>query len=400
MSNLANNECNSFVAVVDVHSASGSMPPTAVLPISDPCTGEKRQYLAHKPVMELNSQQQHIYEVQSLPHPRSSRSAYSSFFINSRVVSNPHLHLVTPIDPLYLLLPYFETGDKWQPWNQIAQAKNIPSEIMNAIKTDQLKHFFMVNDSYGDDMILYKFKREKALEWLEKKMERVEIFVMKQFLSKKKKDKIHEVENGGAFSSSFHLSDSVGRQESDVTPSKNDKTTKCIEELTPSNKELVHRSAAQVICEYLPDNWQIDFLTKQGLTANALSKKKQKSNSACGSIEQKSNVEVVTPPSTSSKRPFMSESKISEADKLMQYTMGNDGIESEEKSSKKKRETQKSVGLKRLSKVNTKGEIHIPSLKCEYLQLFRLSQMNLLSLPFTGMKSMTSFFSVKANKKA
>lgn len=360
MGNLANEECNSFVAIVDNHRSPGStMPPSSVLPILDPCTGDKRQYLGQKAVKK-NTELRHIYEVQSLPHARSSRSTYGSFFIDSHVVSNPNLHLVTPMDPLYLLLPYFEAGDKWQPWNQIAHSKNIPSEILQAINTDQLRHLFKVNDSLGDDMILYKFEKEKALKWLNKKMQKVQNFLAGQFLSNEKNEKNHEIKNVGAFSSSFHLSESSEQNDSVIIPNKqNDIASNGVRDLAPSEKEMVHRSAAQVICEYLSDQWKGHFLTNRGLAPRSLSEKKQKSNTTeSPTTDRKTNLEVVTPTSTSSKRPYQSGSIMSEADKLMQYTMGTNEADTQEKSSKKMKEMPKSVGLKRLSKVNTKGALY------------------------------------------
>jgi len=289
------------------------------------------------------------------------------------------------VDPLYLLLPYFQNEEKWQPWTQIAQAKNIPSEIMTVIKPDQLKHFFLINDSYGDDMILYKFKKEKVLEWLTKKKKRVQAFLTNQFMANKTKElklsNDFQNSDGGAFSASFHLPD----QDSIVTPSKVDGIEPRLEpgsssmtnnglKSNSSDGEYIHRSASQIICEYLPDDWQRDFLNECGLTTNDLSKKKKNADAMKGTVtsfqNEESSVDVVTPPSSSKRiAAITSDSGMSEADKLMQYTMGNLDNGNEEKNSKKRKDAPKSMGLKRLSKVNTKG-----------------------------MKSMTSFFSV--NKKA
>ena len=370
-------ESKPMVAIFDSRGGGSSTAPTSIVSMSDPCSGNTRQYLTHK-LRKTNSKtdgngkksqdQSGIYEIQSLPHPRSE--TYSSFFVDSRVVSNPHLHLVTKIDPLYFLLPYFENEEKWQPWNQIVQAKAIPSEVINRIDMAQLKHLFLVNDSYGDDMILYKFKKEQGLDWLKKKMNRVEDFLQLQVLLQDKRIEEKE-ENGGAFNTSFHLSSNSGHGgDCSSTPCANNEKS-----LTSSQKALVKQSAVQVICEYLSDRWQVEFLKSQSMTRECLATRFQKKMavSTPKPIEKSSNtsVEVTPPPSTSAlKRPF-SEPKMSEADKLMQYTLGNVGGEStEQQNAKKAKESAQSMGLKRLSKVNTKG-----------------------------MKSMTSFFTAKPKKK-
>ena len=378
-------ESKPMVAIIDGRGGGSSTAPTSIVSMSDPCSGSTRQYLTHK-LRKTNSKtadgygrktqdQPGIYEIQSLPHPRSE--TYSSFFVDSRVVSNPHLHLVTPMDPLYFLLPYFETEEKWQPWNQIVQAKAIPSEVINRIDMAQLKHLFLVNDSYGDDMILYKFKKEQGLDWLKKKMNRVEDFLQLQVLLQDKRIEAKE-ENGGAFNTSFHLSSNSahgGDCSSSSTPSATSESANNEKSLTSSQKALVKQSAVQVICEYLSDRWQEEFLKSQSMTRECLATRFQKkiAVSTPKPIEKCSNtsVEVTPPPSTSAlKRPF-SEPKMSEADKLMQYTLGNVGGEStEQQNAKKAKEAAQSMGLKRLSKVNTKG-----------------------------MKSMTSFFTAKPKKK-
>ena len=396
---MSANESKPFVALIDEH-ATGFLP-TSILPISDPCTGEKRQYLTNQVVASMNIPiktklpSQRIYEVQNLSHSRSHASTdadYASFFVDSRVVSNPRMHLVTPVDPLYFILRFFEKEDKWQPWNQIVQEKCIPPEVLNSIDASQLKHIFALNDSYGDDMILYKFKKQKALSWLKKKMNNVEKFLTKQLILEKLNRKICEEEKGGAFSSSFRLSENAQELEgANCTPQKNDGSTNSSErKINKNEKCLIHQSAVQIICEYISEKWQSEFLEIEGLASNDISKTERKNVNAKSS-EKNSNAKIVSPTSTTITRSF--ESKISEADKLMQYTMGSGGVESAEKTSKKRKQTQKSVGVIRLAKVNTKGEK-----TCNHFFAMHFISDFLLT-HFLGMKSMTSFFSAKKKKK-
>ncbi len=440
-----------FVALVDNSTATTPNHATGrqheVLSLRDPVTQQNRQYIHSQNRTGTNTTctNSQICEVQNVAHSKSRD--FSSFFVGSRVISNPSLHLVTPVDPLFFLLPYFEPTvsenpnqqdnagtdvvvHKWQPWDQICSSKNIPLTVLDALKTrssssstgvdggagtdvgticsqpPQLGHLFAINDQYGDDMILHKFQNDKALSWLKKKMARVELFLRAQMILEKKK---HEEllkklrYEGGAFSSNFYHAESEEKDAtitktteataetvSKTSDSENGKDKEQKQVLTTNEKATLSKQAAQIICEYLSLYWQKEFLTYINFTEDVLYGNRKKNKSTTSKTNESLSTGVsnkgltssppasksgasatVTPPSSKGTKRSLYESNMSEADKLLQYTMGVGNSSSTDKNGKEKKKfTAKSVGLKRLEKVNTKG-----------------------------MKTMSSFFSVKKKLK-
>ena len=365
-----------IVAVIDHRNENGgskALSTTAatlafqVCPLQDPCINEEtRQFLSNNDstVSPSNSNQiTRIFEVQSISHPKSLDHA--SFFVSNRVISNMDLHVVTPVDPLYLLLSHFHDEEKWQPWDQLVQSKSIPQIVLKGIEQDktQLKHFFEINDSYGDDLILYKFKHDLVLSWLQKKVDRIKAFLTLQMEITQEKE---QGQNIGAFSSSFHLShtqktgDSSESSEtlpSSLTPSSQSDTTLCRTE----DSILLTKSAAQIISEYISPFWQTKLLERLELSEHDLYPVKMSSVSGIESDSQTCTSHTVTPPSSSSssmsQKRSLHQVNMSEADKLMQYTMGESGSASGEndKVPKKKKIEVQTSALKSLKKVNTKG---------------------------------------------
>jgi hypothetical protein len=363
-----------IVAVIDHRNENGgskALSTTAatlafqVCPLQDPCINEEtRQFLSNNDptVSPSNSNQiTRIFEVQSISHPKSLEHA--SFFVSNRVISNMDLHVVTPVDPLYLLLSHFQDEEKWQPWDQLVQSKSIPQIVLKGIEQDktQLKHFFEINDSYGDDLILYKFKHDLVMSWLQKKVDRIKAFLTLQMdIVQEKK----QFQNIGAFSSSFHLShtqktedssESSETSPSSLTPSPQSGTTLC----HPEESILLTKSAAQIISEYISPFWQTKLLERLELSEHDLHPVKMSSVSGKESYSQSCTSHTVTPPSSSSmsQKRSVHQVNMSEADKLMQYTMGESvsaSGENDKVPKKKKIEVQTSA-LKSLKKVNTKG---------------------------------------------
>jgi hypothetical protein len=380
-----------FVAIIDNRDgeskASCATLAFHICPLQDPCCSTSnstsneettpRQYLSNnEPNMNPSNANQatRIFEVQSISHPKSLEHA--SFFVSNRVISNMDLHVVTPVDPLYLLLSHFKDEEKWQPWDQLVQSKSIPQIVLKGIEQDktQLKHFFEINDSYGDDLILYKFKHELVLSWLQKKINRIQTFLTLQLDIAREKEQMEQRNNIGAFSSSFHLSHITEKTEESetseasshppsLTPSSQSDTT-----INPEDQRILKKSAVQIICEYLSPFWQTKLLERLELAEGDLHQVKTNVGRNESNISQQTcppSTHAVTPPSSSSELSMNSQKRslhqvnMSEADKLLQYTMGESAGASGEVDkgveAKKKKLEAKTSNLKRLEKVNTKG---------------------------------------------
>lgn len=371
----------------------------SILQMNDVCdqTQKQRQYLLTSS-SHSNSTKNDIYEVQNITHSKSSN--FSSFFVGSRVISNPSLHLINRVDPLFFLLSYFnidtnnnnEQSQKWQPWNQICENRNIHHTVRQILQHDksQLRHFFHINDSLvlsqddnNDDLILYKFQSDKALKWLNAKIRKVETMLEKQYKARRTyEERIRQTEkdgnNHGAFSSSFVLSkNNCDKQSSDnlnedsmidqiheenkICEEKQSEDTKSKEmdiSLSSEEQRQLLKSSIQVVCEYISPSWQSKLLEYLKLDIDVIlstSKSKQEKKETKDNSNP-NNHPTVTPALSSS--PLFNEGKMSEADKLLQYTMGSGtGTSTNDDSNDKKRKINdaKSVGLKRLQKVNTKG---------------------------------------------
>lgn len=95
-----------------------------------------------------------------------------SWFIDDNVKSDGKLHLSTPFDPIFLILPYLRKVQQAQPLEQCLWDQDFP-EISRLKQCQNLK-LTLVADRKGDESLqAYKYNEEKTLTWLKKKVERV-----------------------------------------------------------------------------------------------------------------------------------------------------------------------------------------------------------------------------------
>eukprot|EP00559_Dactyliosolen_fragilissimus_P002851 CAMPEP_0184859516 /NCGR_PEP_ID=MMETSP0580-20130426/4487_1 /TAXON_ID=1118495 /ORGANISM="Dactyliosolen fragilissimus" /LENGTH=403 /DNA_ID=CAMNT_0027356161 /DNA_START=54 /DNA_END=1265 /DNA_ORIENTATION=- len=338
-----------------------------IVTLSDPFDGQDRQYL----LIDNN-----IIEIHSTPH---SSQKYSSYFVGNRVISNGNLHLMNRVDPLYFLLQSLYKNlncgvnknskeilndklSKWQPIDQIFSL--LPTEVRstlylneesNDIDIKQMKNLFDVSDQFGEDLILYKFDLTKVMVWLSKKydivrntLERIEterkIFSISKCKSNSCPDVIKGSEGGskGAFSSSFIMEDDIvikSRDTLNENPIKMSEKSKQQEVSLNASSNLnqkemlkVHMSAVQIVCQYLNKHLREKFL----LYIN------QRNSSQLRTSEE----------DLWSKKIDKTNKQVIEVENLQHesQTIFEHGT-----SITKKSVIEKSAGLKRLMKVNTKG---------------------------------------------
>lgn len=330
-------------------------------------------------LLSSRTKQLSIHEIQTvLPHS----GKFASHFVGSRIISNPLLHVTTRVDPLFFALARLGGAgrpEKWQPIDQTLA--HVPSTIMTVLhlptslasngvgQIGQLSHLLDVSNMCGGDLILCKFSKERTLKWLVAKFER-SVEVLRRRLSDKKrrasKKSYGQRTRGesGAFSSSFSLAESEGPNDaestrSDATKDSNGEKREIISfDLSKEEEQSISVDALQLVCDYLSTEWKENLCKEVGLThGNLIGKKK---------IEP-------SPTSDGQKKTVISGEKRArgqeDADALLQYTTGSNDLKAITRE-KKQKCVAKSVGLKRLAKVNTKG-----------------------------MKSMTSFFGTNLKKK-
>ncbi|KAK0078998.1 hypothetical protein PV325_001865 [Microctonus aethiopoides] len=95
-----------------------------------------------------------------------------SWFIDDNVKSDGKMHLSTPIDPIFLVLPYLRKSQHVMPLDQCLRDEDYP-ETQRLLRCQNLK-LSLVADRRGDESLqAYKYNEEKTLAWLQKKVERV-----------------------------------------------------------------------------------------------------------------------------------------------------------------------------------------------------------------------------------
>jgi len=339
-------------------------------------------------LLSSRTKQLSIHEIQTvLPHS----GKFASHFVGSRIISNPLFFALSRVDPLFFALAHFQRviaaktlGDagqleKWQPIDQTLA--HVPSIIMKVLhlptslasngvdQIGQLSHLLDVSNMCGGDLILCKFSNERTLKWLVVKFER-SVEALRRRLSDKKrratKKSYGQRTRGesGAFSSSFSLAESEGPHDaasrrSDATKDSNGGKREIIRfDLSKEEEQSISVDALQLVCDYLSTEWKEKLCKEVGLTNGDLIGKKKIKPSPTSDGQKKTVI-------NGQKRARGQE----DADALLQYTTGSNDLKAITRE-KKQKCVAKSVGLKRLAKVNTKG-----------------------------MKSMTSFFGANLKKK-
>ncbi|OXU18409.1 hypothetical protein TSAR_003090 [Trichomalopsis sarcophagae] len=95
-----------------------------------------------------------------------------SWFIDDNVRSDGKMHLSTPIDPIFLILPYLRKSQQVMPLEQCLRDEDYP-ETTRLVKCQNLK-LSLVADRKGDESLqAFKYNEDKTLSWLRKKVERV-----------------------------------------------------------------------------------------------------------------------------------------------------------------------------------------------------------------------------------
>lgn len=330
-----------------------------------------------------------IHEVQII---KANNGKYASYFIGSRIISNPNLHISTRIDPLFFVFAHFHrqainngsssSNRQWLPWEQALA--DISPHVLQALNVDlssssldiddacgQLKHLLEVSD-YGDDLLLCRFDNDKALHWLVQKFNKAKGAMCQRLIEKKKRNvtSIKRNTESGAFTSSFTVEE---EEKEEVGPSvnvdedcKGDETGNVGEKevadwsiLTKEEEVSISVGALQLICEYLSTEWRVTLSKEVGLTkAQWMGKKCRKSNTSSITNKEEKEKEECTGEKRS-RSAWEGSIGQEDADALLQYTQGIGAgkAASVTPGEMKKKELYKaqSVGLKKLAKVNTKG---------------------------------------------
>ncbi|XP_044524880.1 ribonuclease H2 subunit B [Gracilinanus agilis] len=129
--------------------------------LHNPCTGEAALYL-------FNTNAQQLFEVKAF------HEEYHSWFIGQTVQHDGRLLLVTPMDPLFMVLYYLIKAEKeqgkFQPLDQIVIDPEFPScsMLLQCANLRLFLHHVTEEKEIGNKKF-YKYSKEKTLKWLNKK---------------------------------------------------------------------------------------------------------------------------------------------------------------------------------------------------------------------------------------
>ncbi|XP_020825618.1 ribonuclease H2 subunit B isoform X2 [Phascolarctos cinereus] len=130
--------------------------------LHNPRTGEAALYL-----FDTNAQQ--LFEVKAF------HEEFHSWFIGQTVQHDGRLLLVTPVDPLFMVLYYLIKAEKeqgkFQPLDQVVIDAEFPScsMLLQCAKLRPFLHHVTEEKEIGNKKF-YKYSKEKTLKWLNKKV--------------------------------------------------------------------------------------------------------------------------------------------------------------------------------------------------------------------------------------
>ncbi|KAK2840001.1 hypothetical protein Q5P01_013741 [Channa striata] len=129
----------------------------------------------------LGSGDAQLYEVKAFEEP------FHSWFVGQTVQRDGKLVFVTPMDPLYLILPYLiKSGKegKFQPVDQVVMDEEFPvcSRLLSCTHSLASLHHIAEEKEAGS-LRFHRYSEEKTMNWLKKKVERTVTALKKRNIS-------------------------------------------------------------------------------------------------------------------------------------------------------------------------------------------------------------------------
>ncbi|XP_068206787.1 ribonuclease H2 subunit B [Palaemon carinicauda] len=102
---------------------------------------------------------------------------HRSWFLGSKVMSDGRLYLVSPVDIIYLVLPYLMKAERNIPIDHLLEDADYPDihHLGSLAKTKDLSH---VADQKGSpDLGVWRYNEELTLKWLANKVEKLAVLL-------------------------------------------------------------------------------------------------------------------------------------------------------------------------------------------------------------------------------
>ncbi|XP_061648731.1 ribonuclease H2 subunit B isoform X1 [Phyllopteryx taeniolatus] len=122
-----------------------------------------------------------LYEVKAFEED------FRSWFVGQTVQRDGRLLFVTPMDPLYLILPYsIKSGKdgKFQPVAQMVMDEEFPActRLLSCVRSLASMHHITDEKEVGS-LQFHRYSREKTMAWLKKKVEKTVLVLKKKNIS-------------------------------------------------------------------------------------------------------------------------------------------------------------------------------------------------------------------------
>ncbi|XP_026231455.1 ribonuclease H2 subunit B isoform X2 [Anabas testudineus] len=146
----------------------------AFVRLRNPSTDEASLYM-------LGSCDEQLYEVKAFDED------FHSWFVGQTVQRDGRLLFVTPMDPLYLILPYLiKSGKegKFQPVDQVVMDEEFPAccRLLRCTRSLASLHHIAEEKEVGG-LKFHRYSEEKTMNWLQKKVERTVVALKKRNIS-------------------------------------------------------------------------------------------------------------------------------------------------------------------------------------------------------------------------
>ncbi|XP_060944700.1 ribonuclease H2 subunit B [Limanda limanda] len=146
----------------------------AFVRLRNPTTDEASLYM-------LGAGDAQMYEVKAFEED------FHSWFVGQTVQRDERLLFVTPMDPIFLILPYLIKAGKegkFQPVDQIVMDEEFPvcSRLLSCTRSLASLHHIAEEKEVGS-LKFHRYSQEKTMNWLKKKVERTVVALKKKNIS-------------------------------------------------------------------------------------------------------------------------------------------------------------------------------------------------------------------------
>jgi len=121
---------------------------------------------------------------------------HRAWFLGHRILQDGKLLLATPVNPVFLVLPYLAKAERLVPLDQMLEDADFP--LTDSILSE-VKGLEVIAERKGDkDLNVWKFNSELALEWLEGRVIKVGGVLQQQGIDLTGGAQSHTYRNSGA----------------------------------------------------------------------------------------------------------------------------------------------------------------------------------------------------------